>query len=404
MAYSINNLIADLEGVLHGTTINQITNSYGIYNRAASQLLLDLDPQETIRQVELPSTVYTDVFYYSLPPDLKGNKVIDLKPQVNRTYLDYYPQVYNQAFDFGKQTGVNSALSIQWNNFEKSILISAPFLTPPNPLNYANSLTENGTWVAGGNASTLSINNVNYVAGGGSLQFNLSAGANPSGGYVEVTDQQAVDLSNVVNQSSLFINTFLPTGADFTSISLLWGSSTSDYYSVTATETQQGTIFQDGWNLVAFPWLGATVFGTPDPSSITFVRVAYVYDGSAQTAVKLNNIVSTLGETLLLEYYSKYMFRNAQTGVFQETVTDNTDLVNLDTETRQLFFNLVAFFAVQQQQGVDALKYDSNFFWQQYQEGLKRYRTMYKAQTQKPSTTYYQQPKGNNRYWGGWYR
>lgn len=50
MSYNILDLKNDLEGVLHGTTNNQIQNLDGVINRAARQLLLDLDPQETKEQ------------------------------------------------------------------------------------------------------------------------------------------------------------------------------------------------------------------------------------------------------------------------------------------------------------------------------------------------------------------
>lgn len=406
MAYSINNLTADLEGILHGTSINQITNFYGVCNRAARKLLIDIDAQETTRIIEMPSVIYNGIFDYPAPPDLKGNKVIDIRPQVNRTAIDIFPQYYNQQFDVTKQTGLYDQFTVQWNTANKSLRIAAPFLTPPLPLNYADSInTTNGTWVASGNATDLTENNTNYTAGGGSLQFNLDADIDPSQGVLTNTTSQAVDLSNVVNQANLFLQTYLPVADGFHSVQLRWGSSPTDYYSKTASQTQQDTVFQNGWNLIEFPWLGASVFGTPDPSSITYLQVIWTYDGVAQTGVLLNNITSNLGMIMEIEYYSKYMFRNSSTGAFQETVTSNDDLVNLDTETYNLFVNLVAYFAVQQQQGEDALNFDGNFFLSQYKEDLIKYKTMYKGQTQKPKTIYYLQNNPNyGRYMGGnWY-
>ncbi len=52
--YNVQDLKNDLTGILHGTTTNQIQNLDGVINRAARQLLLDVDPQETKRIVELP--------------------------------------------------------------------------------------------------------------------------------------------------------------------------------------------------------------------------------------------------------------------------------------------------------------------------------------------------------------
>ena len=135
--YNITKLQADLAGVLHGTTINQITNSFGVYNRAASQLLLDLDANETIRNIPFASVIYNSVYDYPLPPDVKGNNVIDIIPQVNRTTLDIWPQSYLQAFDVWKQTSLKNGFTIAWNQGVKTIRIDAPYLPVPILLNSA---------------------------------------------------------------------------------------------------------------------------------------------------------------------------------------------------------------------------------------------------------------------------
>lgn len=402
MAYSITNVLADLEGVLHGTTVNQITNTFGIYNRAARKLLLDLDPQETKRILPFANPIFTDVFDYAIPVDLKGNKVIDIRPQVNRTAIDIWQQSYNQAFDVSKLASFNNQFTVNFNTGIKTIRIEAPFLPPPVPLNLADSITGNGTWSTAGAASNLSVNNQNFVSSSSSLQFDLAA-LGASGSLVNSTSQ-AQNIANMLNQGTLFLYTYLPTGSNFTSVELQWGSSAGDYYSRTVTLTQQNTAFQNGWNLLAYNWLGATVVGAPDPTAITYLNVVWNYNGTAQTGVLLDSITANLGSILEVEYYSKYLFRDATTGAFQETVTNLSNLVNLDTESYQLFFNLVAYFAVQQQQGIDAVAFDGNFFLQQYNEGLEKYKSMYKSEVQKPKSVYYLQPKpGYNKFNSGWW-
>ena len=399
MAYSITNVIADLEGALHGTTTNQITNLYGIFNRAARKLLLDVDPQETKRTLPFANPIFNDVYDYPIPVDLKGNKVIDIKPQVNRTPGEVFQQSYNQAFDQLKATSFQDGFTIDFNTAVKTIRIAAPFLPPPVPLNECNSTNQNGTWTTGDDATNLTVNNQNFVGGGSSLSFDLDGST--TDGFLVNSTSQAQNIENMLNQGILFLYTYLPTGSTFTSIELQWGSSASDYYSRSVTTTQQNTAFQNGWNLLAFNWLGASVTGTPDPTSITYLKVIWNYNGSVQTGVLLDSISANLGSILDIEYYSKYLFRNASTGAFQETVTSNNDLINLDTESYNLFFNLVAWMAGQQQQGANALAYDANFFLQQYNDGLARYRSMYKSEVQKPRSVYYLQPNPNNN-WGWW--
>jgi hypothetical protein len=108
-----------------------------------------------------------------------------------------------------------------------------------------------------------------------------------------------------------------------------------------------------------------------------------------------------------LEYYSKFLFRDAITGAWQETVTDSSNLVNLDTESYNLFLYQSTYLAAQQQQGLGALFFDANYFLQLYQQDLKRYKSIYKSEVQIPQSTYY--TPTNPRYtqyigrsrWGG---
>ncbi len=120
--------------------------------------------------------------------------------------------------------------------------------------------------------------------------------------------------------------------------------------------------------------------------------------GNPQTAVLLNNIVSNLGRILNVVYYSRYMFSDPITGAYKENVTSVNDLINLETDAYAIYFNLVAFLVMQQQQGLDAAFYDGNFFLQEYQKGIARYKQQYPSQQQKAQSVYYRMINGNNYY------
>ncbi len=398
MSYSVQTLKGDLEGVLHGTTTNQIQNLDGVINRAARQLLLDLDPQETKRTVEFVNPIFNTVYDYPIADDVKGNKIIDIIPQVNRIPRDTWMQGYNQAFDVAKSNIFTLAnmFTMNFNTGLKTIRINAPFLNAPIIINQADNIDDNGTWDVNGNASNLTVNNTNFAQGSGSLQFDITTGL----GGVYNTTMSAVNLEAHLNQSSLFTWVYVSTGADLDGVVLKWGSSPSDYYSVTVTENQQGNSFVNGWNLCEFVWDGAAVVGTPDVTAISTVEVDLAVS-SDMTACKVNGVNSILGSILSYEYYSKYMFRDAITGAFQETVTDDSNLINLDTESFNLLFNQVAYLATQQQQGVDATAYDGGFFKNAYDQGIIKYKSMYKSELQKPQSIYYgMPPRGYGRYLG----
>lgn len=393
MSYSLNNVASDLSAILHGTNLNQIESLRALYDRAARQVLLDVDLQETIRVQQTTTPIYNQVFDYAVPVDLKGNKIIDILPQVNRTPSDIFVQDYNQQFDITKIWTGQDQFTILFNTGLKTVRIAAPNLTAPVLINQASSVAENGTWTAGGSATNLRVDNVNFVIGAGSLMFDLPAAG--SSGYLENSTMDPLDLEEWVNQATNFLYTFLPSASAFSSVTFRFGSDNSNYYSLTATVNQQNTAFVNGWNQCQYLWSSMAVTGTPDQNNLDYIRVTWAYDGTAQTAVKLNNIFTALGTILNMEYYSKYLFRNATTGAWQENVLDDSDLVNLDTESYNIYLYQVVYLALQQQQGLDATLFDANYFKELYLNSVKRYKSMYKSQVQIPQTTYYTKPNPN---------
>ena len=385
MSYNIINLKARLAGILHGTTLNQITNFEGLVYSAASQFLLDLDPQETKRIAELVNPIYNSVYDYAVPDDLKGNKIIDIRPQVNRTNVDFFPQRYGRDFDIFKW--LTQGFTIQHNSGIKTVRISDPNLPVGITLNMVNSITGEGTWTVGGDASNLEEDQIYYAAGNSSLKFQLNAAG--SSGYLENSTMSKVDLTSHYNQGKIFLYVYLPDASNFTSIALRFGSDSANYYQKTVTADFNGNSFVDGWNLLAFDWDSATKVLSPDYTKIGYLRIDFAYNGTLMTGVRLDNIVSRLGSILEVVYYSKFIFKDVTTGAWQETITDDSNIINLDTESYNIFEALVAIYCAQQQQGVSALQFDFTFWKNLYNEGLKNYQGMYKSEVQKPQSTYY---------------
>ncbi len=395
MAYSVSTLLSDISGVVHGTTTNKIPNVYGIINRAARAVLLDVDPKETQRIVQI-GQVFNDVFDYPCPVDLKGDRIVDLAPQAQRFPSDIYQQVYAQTFDAQKILSISKRIYTQWNTGVKSIRIEAPTLTAPIVI---SDTSTTGGWAATTGASNLSLDTTNNVAGGGALVFNLDAGH--ASGYVENSTLTPLDLSAHENISTLYLWVYMPTGSSITNVNLRWGSSSSNYWTSTATQTQESTAFVDGWNLLAFPWVSATSSGSPDSSIVSYLRITPTYNSTLQTGFQVCNLTSNLGFIFNMQYYSKYLFRDATTNVFQETVTDATDnakIINLDTESYNLLFNKVAFYVAQSLQGADA-SYDADYWQTEYNNALLKYRAENPSESIKKGETYYNMPnKSYNRF------
>lgn len=385
----IQTLLTDLASVVHGTTVNKIPNIYGTINRAARAVLLDVDPKETTRIVQMPQ-IFNDVFDYALPPDVKGDRITDLRLQAGRLPGDVFTQGYAMDFDANKFTSFANKVYTQWNTGVKTIRIEAPFLT--SPLQLCSTDTTDG-WSATPGASDITLDQQNNVAGGGALVFNLLAGS--ATGNIENSSLQPVDMTDYVNNSTGFLWVYIPNASSITDINVRWGTDSSNYYNYTATTTQQGTTFINGWNLIALPWVSATKVGTPTDTDYQYVRVTVSYDGTLQTGFKIDNLTFGLGYYFEIQYYSKYLFRDPVTNVFQEKVvdiTDNNKLINLDTESYNLLFNKTAFYIAQSLQGADA-SYDADYWQTEYEKALQRYQSQNPSEAINKTESYYRLPR-----------
>lgn len=380
--YDITRLKNDMSAALHGTTLNQISNLNGLLDRAARDVLSDCDPNETMR-FSSPVALHTGVYSYSCPSDLKGNRIFDIRPQVRRWPWDNVLQTFSKNFDLNKQNILNGVMvNTSWNQYVKSLQIAVD-QQPIFLLNSCDTYNVNGTWAAGTNVSDIATDNLNFVEGTGSVKFTLAAS-----GYLENSTMNAIDLSTLDPEGTLYLWFWLPSGKTMTSVSLRWGSSSSDYWEASATEQQDGTAFTTGWNLLAFTWPGSDT-GSPDASSVSYLRVSFVTADTNLDPVRIDAISGSLGTLFEVGYYSKCLFRDSTTGAFQEQVTSDTNLINLDTDSYQIYFNRCMVLACQQKQGVDALAADLPFFQQAYTDSLNRYQVKYPSQTQKTSLPYY---------------
>lgn len=381
---NISTVKAEMSAIMHGTTMNNIVYPYGIFNRASRQLIQDIDLYETKKTVSL-GTIYNGVYSYALPSDLKGNKIIDIKPQSNRNG-DIFVQNFGQNFDISK--GTDNKFNIKLNAGVKTIQISAPALLPPTVITNASSINDGGTWT--GTVTDIRNNSINFIKNG-SIEFDI-LGATPT---IYNETLSSIDLSDHEDQSSLFYYVYIPNASALTSLVFKWGNSDSNYWTCTATTTQENTAFQNGWNLIKCNWDSATEVGTPDSTAVNYVSITLNTDGTAQTGCKINYITSNLGQILEADYYSSYFFKDSITDAFKETVTSDEDIINLETENINLFLYLVASYSSQQILGANA-SYDVKYYETKYLDAKIKYQATNKSEFQKVSQPYYKMNKFRN--------
>lgn len=385
MSYNISDLKDRINAKTHNS-INKLTDVDSLIIEAGNNLLLEVDAPSTMRVSQLSNGLYDSVYSYAAPTDLKEDKMISLIPQdpLNQNPAQNYNQTYSKEIDLRKELG---SLSIEDNSTVRTLKAIGIGLRAGATLNDANSLTENGTWSAGGNAINLAIDTINYVSGNASLKFDISASGSTA--YLENSTMQSVDLTNYVNTGSAFVYVYIPSTSIITSVAFRWGSSSSDYYSVTATTTQDNTAFVVGWNLLRFDWAGATETGTVVDTAIDYARVTFNYSGTATTSCRVDNIVFRLSAIYNLKYYSNYLYRStAGTWLEKPTSTDDSDIINLDTTGFNMLVAECGYLAAQELSGEDS-SYDVDFFKKERDRVWGQYSSNNKSQALKRRESYY---------------
>lgn len=378
MSYTIANLKDDLTRTLHGSSLRKLSDVLGIIKQAGRDVLQDVDVAETKRESQITNAIYDKVYDYQLPSDLKSNKIIDIFPQSGRGVHDSSRQSYAQYFEKNKE---NDTFYIKYDTGAKTLRYTKA-LTAGTTIASMNSITD---WNIGGDINNLSKDTLQYISGGASLKFDLNGTG--TSGYLENTSLTAQDLSDYEDEGAFFLWVYMPDASAISSVELRWGSDASNYWYNTVTAKQDGNPFSNGWNLLNFEWDGATQVGSPDSSDIDTVRITASYDGTAETDLRIDNLVYRKGEIFNISYYSKHLFASTA-GAFKESPTLDTDTVNLDTDSYNLLLSKTAEIAAQELQGEDSA-FDLSYFKGEYERKKAQYKKTNKSEAQKPKQKYY---------------
>ena len=349
MAFTVDTLKNDLAGILHGTTVNSITNISGLIRRCALIMLTRIDPDETKRMHEL--TVYDGVDEYDPPEDQKDRKVTDIAPQVNRTAGDSPRSIIGN--DFGKAKR-NDTFRITHRDGEK-VLQLIKRLTPSRKV-FAH-MDGNEGWAADGTGLTdLAVDRIIYAEAGSSLKFDKASGQ--TSGYIETSTLSSIDLTDYEDIASAFVRIWLPTtaaAAALSSLDLRWGSSSAAYWSASASAPHNRSSFKKGWNIVRFDWPTSST-GTPDVTAIDYARLTLTTTSGAINSIRVDDLFFSIGKIFDYEYYSSYPFRD-EDGEWHESIPadvgDNT-ILNSGPTSYPILLHEVAMAAAQQKQGADA--------------------------------------------------
>lgn len=346
---TIVELEASLSRKFKGASIDDIqgVTDFSLFTEAASNLLSEIDPYETVRTHRFD--LFTGVTEYEPPVDLKGKKVIDPAPQDSEQGEDFN-QTFTKEF---RRDNRDYKVSVEFVDGDKVLRVRAPGRGSSLTVDATDAI---GGWVAAGGALVLETDENITLDGATTLRFDLGA----AGGYIENTAVTQLDLSAHEDTGSFFRKVYLPSGAStVTSITLRIGSASGAYWAITG-QAHFGTL-KEGVNLVRFDWADAAETGVPVSTAVDYERLIFVTT-AALADVRVGPLSSHLPLPYETPYYSNRIFRNAA-GEWLETPDSENNEVMLEKEAENIFFyELCRLAAEDGTLEVEAVKFENKLF------------------------------------------
>lgn len=303
-------------------------------NRAAREVIREIDLRSTKRRAILASKVFDDVYSYAAPTDIKDNALIDVTQQVNRSF-ERLRWVNEQTFDM-KKTYEKDMFSLGTDDLAIRLLLSLDAKdTSLTIASFDSTTADGGTWAVYSDATNITTDTSNYVQGGGSVKFDLTGSATTAG--IFNSSLTTFDITSYVNDGSVFVWVYINSTTNLTNWILEIGNDTSNYYTQTVTATSSGTAFTNGWNQLRFDFASMTQTGSVTKTTCDHVRFYMTKSsGKSDDGYRVDHMSLHLGEYAEALYYSKYPWTTSA-GVYIENSTSDTDLITADTDELELF-------------------------------------------------------------------
>jgi len=342
--YSRSDLNTTVANMVSGTFSDSDFNEAA--NRAVRKVLGDIDMISAKRKSELAPNLFDDVFQYTCPTDLKERKIIDIQPQINRGRLENWNLVSQEEFDrykkeyrldrFGDPIDIQKSedwlgtnlVAVSDDDMARKLLLSRPVDDDEIAIDMLDSV---GDWEGFGDGTNLTKDSSNYVEGSASINWDIDDSGGTTAG-IQNSSLTSFDISDYLTEGAVFVWVYLSDSTDVTNFICRVGSSSSAYYSITVTTNNEGNSFEDGWNLLRFPFSSKTETGTVDDDACDYVALYMTKDSGKtdETDYRFDEILIKKGEHYYVVYYSKYGWQTSA-GSWQEESSNDTDLLNADT-------------------------------------------------------------------------
>lgn len=393
---TVSSLKSDLIRKLHGTSLSKLEGVYELIGEGGRNLIARIDPQETVRYTTIENALFDDVYSYTCPSDLKGDKIIDLGPQAGRTMSQNYHKTMIEEFTRKKD---RKALNILYKNGTKFFRVNADGAPTKQVVSPVDAT---GGWSASSSATNARLDQLEYITGASSLAFDINTSTSTA--IVENSTLNSLDLSTTDDLNSIFVWLYIPDSTKVTSVVVRYGSNSSNYYARTVTTSHDSAAFSNGWNLLRFDLVDGTETGTTDWSAMDYFRLTINHDQTGGSGYRIDSITVGVGKIYEVYYYSSSLFKGTD-GTLKSVPTSDTDIILLEDDAYNILLYECSYVISQELQGENG-SFDESFFGKKLngvpgdpnQPGLyKQYAMSYPSQNKHARSTYYSMKAGNYR-------
>jgi len=238
------------------------------------------------------------IYQYTVASDFKFPLTLQAyKPSMSRASFTLVSPLKFPSSLYSQRFAVSNVASVQY-------LMVKSLDGNNSTINAATAYNQNGTWAGATAISNVSTDNYEGFTWPSSISFDYSG----TSGTLTNSTMSSVDLTAFRNRSSLYIDLYLSSVTSITSVSLKWGTDSSNYYTVTSTTNYLGQSLVVGWNRIKFAWSSPTTVGTPTVTSIGYLQMTIAYSvNPSATGFYFQNVFISENVPLTLTYYSTNM-------------------------------------------------------------------------------------------------
>lgn len=259
----------------------------------------DIDYLDTVNYYKITATV----------PDLES--VVDLRRAEGLNYPSFTYKSPRELAEEIATENTDPSYTIERRDGQSYLGINYfPSNLAYTVFSFESTTGDGGTWAVDAttsDATNLTIDTLEKKEGNASFNFDITVAQSVNNrATIQNSTITSKNLSDWENLGTWVGWIYVLDVTFFSSLTMYWGSSTSNYWSATTTTTIDGGAFVNGWNRVKIVWANATKTGTPVSTAITYGRFDFNYTASQgnTTDYRIDDFKLVVPERLKLHYTS----------------------------------------------------------------------------------------------------